>query len=118
MPHSIFIDFEVRGAGDTGREGWLRVREGSQTLVEFANYPLDALAAQLAEWSKIVDDGKFCRCFLVELPGLEGTFRIEPRPESWQFTSGHEVRRHAPRPLHELRNAVDAFVGELREQSV
>src|SRR5262249_52375789 len=76
---------------------------------------ISALATQLREWRGLVDDGPNCRLFLIktEESRLVCSFRIEPRPTNWQFTSGQDRgRRHRVLPLDEIKSLIDEFLTE------
>ena len=57
--------------------------------------PVQELKYQLDEWVEIVNDTNNCQCFIFSPRDKEliGSFRIEPRPVGWQFTSMWEKRR-------------------------
>ena len=98
--------------------GEILVRVGRQTLFHHPNYPLTALARQLAAWSARVTDDMHAACFVFNLPehpDLLGTFRIEPRPVGWQFTSMSERRTHEEMlPLERFKQMSERFCHELR----
>lgn len=73
-----------------------------RVLFQHSAYPIGELACQLQEWSLLVSDESRPVCFVFQSDAREfhGTFRIEPRPELWEFTSWKELRR--PRRLLEL----------------
>lgn len=66
-------------------------------LFRGASYPLAELAQQLREWLHRAHDGENAPCFVFRpssAPELLGSFRLEPRPVGWQFTSTREKMRH------------------------
>lgn len=111
-PH---IKFKVCRAGIGGFYGEIEVYVDSTLLMQASDYPLTILADQLIEWSDRVDDGPACESFLLQHPQLAGTFRIEPRPTNWQFTSWWETRRHERLlPLEDFKQMAERFHEQLR----
>ena len=97
-------------------DGDIRVVIDGEVLVTLERYPVESLARSLEGWLGRVDDSMTAECFVFhddERPELTGTFRIEPRPVDWQFTSMKEKCRH-PRmiPLSEYRAIVQNFIAD------
>ena len=105
----------VRADSDTSDLALVRVTVDGETMVELPDVPLLRLADQLEAWAASVDDDAHCTSFLVRDPLLQGTFRIEPRPLGWQFTSCRERRRHTRLlTLADWRTAIAQFVRRAR----
>jgi hypothetical protein len=118
MPESR-IGFEVQTPGGAPLVGRLELVVDGQLLLRLDEFPLTHLAEQLEAWAEAVDDGPNCRAFHFVLDGprhLSGAFRIEPRPEQWQFTSQYETGRHARlMGIDEVKGLVRTFVRGMKE---
>ncbi len=64
-------------------------------ILESNELPVEELKKQISEWIDTVNDYANYQCFVFSPkdPALIGSFRIEPRPNGWQFTSMWEKRR-------------------------
>lgn len=72
----------------------VRVQSGDVVILEVADFPVVALKDQLRLWLQSADDRSApAFVFSSENPEWSGIFRIEPRPERWQFTSCREQAR-------------------------
>ena len=73
----------------------VEVHSGGKIVLVTEKLPVEELKQQLVEWIETVNHDDNCQCFIF-LPrdqSLVGSFRIEPRPVGWQFTSMWEKRR-------------------------
>ena len=115
MPQGPNIHFQVHLTKNGKAYGEIEVSVDGITLMRAPDYPLTALAEQLIEWSRRVDDGPGCDSFIFRHPPeLVGTFRIEPRPAAWQFTSMWERRRHKRLlPLDDFKQMAARFHEQL-----
>jgi hypothetical protein len=92
----IVFAVTVLGRDHTGHVGNLTVAVDGLRLFTLNSFPLSDLARQAAVWSVAVDDADHYTAFIYrdEQDRWLGAFRIEPRPDGWQFTSVFEDRRH------------------------
>ena len=86
----------------------VQVESGGSVILDVADFPVVALKTQLRAWLDMVDDASSLPfVFSSENPELHGVFRIEPRPERWQFTSWKERMRCSELlSLEEWRNVL------------
>ncbi|MCI5208895.1 MAG: hypothetical protein D3910_08890 [Candidatus Electrothrix sp. ATG2] len=84
------MDIEFRE--DTG---YMKVSSEGSIIIEYSGIQICELKEQLSEWLSTVDDEACVKSFIYtpECTELLGIFRIEPRPNGWQFTSIKEKRR-------------------------
>jgi hypothetical protein len=72
----------------------VRVESEGTVVLELEDFPVAELKVQLCAWLRSVDDlSAPVFIFSSDNPKIHGTFRIEPRPERWQFTSWKERAR-------------------------
>jgi hypothetical protein len=74
--------------------GLVRVESNGTVIVELRDFPVAPLKKQLRDWLNDVNEVS-AKCFIFASDDLQfhGTFRIEPRPQDWQFTSCREYVR-------------------------
>lgn len=121
MGTSVYLKSDIRIVNRTGRnDADIEVVIDGEILVRLDRFPVRDLACALEAWLGRVNDHDTVECFLFqneERPELTGTFRIEPRPTGWQFTSMHEKRRHHRMiQLPEYRQILQAFINEEKNQ--
>ncbi len=117
----IVFAVTVLGRDHTGYTGNLTVTVDGLRLFTLNSFPLSDLARQAAVWSVAVDDADHCTAFIYrdEQDRWLGAFRIEPRPDGWQFTSVFEDRRHCTMlELDNIRDAITAFSDRLNKGCV
>jgi hypothetical protein len=90
------------------QRGSLRVESNGAVVLDLENFPVVELKVQLRAWLRSVDDTSApVFIFRSDNPNFGGTFRIEPRPERWQFTSWKErVRSPELLSLEEWRQVL------------
>ncbi len=75
---------------------FVRVESNDAIVAELLDFPVIALKEQLRAWLTVASDTAApCFIFRSDNPEWTGTFRIEPRPKLWQFTSWKERFRSA-----------------------
>lgn len=114
----IVFGVTVLGRDHTGHVGNLTVVVDGLSLFTLTSFPLSDLARQAALWSVAVDDADHCTAFIYrdEQDRWLGAFRIEPRPDGWQFTSVFEDRRHSTMlELDSIRDAIAAFLDTVEQ---
>lgn len=117
----IVFAVTVLGRDHTGHVGDLTVAVDGLRLFTLTSFPLSDLARQAALWAVAVDDADHCTSFIYrdEQDRWLGAFRIEPRPDGWQFTSVFEDRRHSTMlELDGIRDAITAFADTLNKGCV
>lgn len=119
MGPSVNTKSGIRIANRTGaNDANIEVVIDGEVLVRLDRYPIRDLACALEEWLGRVNDHDNVECFVFRVedcPELTGTFRIEPRPIDWQFTSMYEEKRHHRLvSLLEYRQILQAFIDEER----
>jgi len=117
----VVFEVTVLGRDHTGHVGNLTVAVDGLSLFTLTSFPLSDLARQAAVWSVAVDDADHCTAFIYrdEQDRWLGAFRIEPRPDGWQFTSVFEDRRHSIMlELDSIRDAITAFSDTLNKGCV
>jgi len=81
-------------------------------ILNLDDFPVSELKEQLRNWLATVTEIN-AKCFVFEPPNANesGVFRIEPRPNGWQFTSSKEsVRSSEILPLHEWREVLESVL--------
>ena len=115
--HLPRIVFQIQRVDSNGAWGELAMFADGELLMRARDYPLTMLSSQLSAWSNCVDDGDHCAMFFLNIAGhpeFLSTFRIEPRPTGWQFTSISEIRRHERLfTLNEYKQMVSLFREQL-----
>ena len=121
MIQPVVFVVNVLGRDHSGHIGDLTVVVDGLRLFTLTSFPLSDLARQAAVWSVAVDDADHCTAFIYrdEQDRWLGAFRIEPRPDGWQFTSVFEDRRHSIMlELDSIRDAITAFSDTLNKGCV
>ena len=90
------------------RSRFLRVESDGALVLEVNDFPVIELKRKLRSWMGCADDVSApAFVFSSENQHLHGIFRIEPRPQRWQFTSFKEqVRSSELLSLEEWRNVL------------
>jgi hypothetical protein len=105
------IEFKVKQGSREADLVTIEVKAENRTLAFVTGVPLSQLCNELAAWTGSASDAT-PSSFVFSgggNPRLLGTFRIEPRPVGWQFTSAVERLRHDPLPLAEFVTASAKF---------
>lgn len=69
----------------------LRVESEGRMVLDVERFPVAALKAQLRAWLRsATETSGSVFIFSSEHRRIDGVFRIEPRPDRWQFTSWKE----------------------------
>lgn len=86
----------------------VRVESDGALILGLEEFPVAALKTQLRAWLQSADEmPPAAFVFNSEDPGWHGIFRIEPRPERWQFTSWKErVRSSELLSIEEWRSVL------------
>ncbi|MDM3870147.1 hypothetical protein QSV34_02130 [Porticoccus sp. W117] len=115
------IHYKISEVIDGDFWGSIKVEIEGKLLLKLRNYPLSELSRQLTDWADRVDDSQQAMCFIFHSENSDylGTFRIEPRPQKWEFTSWKEKRR-PPRllELEEYKSIVQKFICELSNETM
>ena len=64
------------------------------TVLRLKDFPVEDLKNQLRSWlDRVTEERAECFIFQSDNRDMVGAFRIEPRPDGWQFTSPKEKAR-------------------------
>jgi len=107
-PH---VEFRTLGSTGDVSNATVEVAVLGAAVAQVPDASIPSLCSELSAWAAVANDAK-PRSFVFSGGGrseLLGSFRIEPRPVGWQFTSTLERRRHDPLPLSAFLEASAAF---------